>query len=348
MRSSHSHLHATRSVCSGRIAVTRLSSWLPVAVIFLLVGVPLELAAQPKAKVARIGVLTLSTATWGANAEGFRQGLRERGYMEGQNIVIEHRDAGGRADRLPALAGELVRLKVDVIVTQSNVAALAAKQASQTIPIVIAIAGDPVKAGLVESLARPGGNVTGLTLMQTDLSGKRLALLKEVAPKIVRVAVIWNPTDPPAAASLRETEATARSLGLTLQAIEVRSPSELDAAFTAVAAVRPDAFFTLPGSLFQDNISRIIEFAAKRGVPGVFPNREFAEAGGLMSYAPSLGAHWRRAAIYVSKILGGARPADMPIEQPTTFELVINLKAAKAVGLTIPPAVLARADQVIE
>ena len=330
------------------MVVRHTIAWLPAAVVFLLVAAPLMPAAQPGAKVARIGVLTLSTATWAPNAEGFRQGLREQGYVEGQNIVFEHRDAAGRADRLPALAGELVRLKVDVIVTQSNVAALAAKHATQTIPIVMAIAGDPVKAGLVGSLARPGGNVTGLTLMQTELSGKRLALLKEVAPNIALVAVIWNPTDPPAAASLRETEAAARSLGLKLHAIEARSPSKLAAAFKAVAAVRPNAFFTLPGGMFQGNIPRIIEFAAKRRLPGVFPNREFPEAGGLLSYAPSLAAHWRRTAVFVDKILKGARPADIPIEQPTKFELVINLKTAKTLGLMIPASVLARADQVIE
>ena len=330
------------------MVVIRTVTWLSAAAVFLLVATPLTPAAQPGAQEARIGVLTLSTASWAPNAEGFRQGLREHGYVEGQNIVFEHRDAAGRADRLPALAGELVRLNVDVIVTQSNVAALAAKHATQTIPIVMAIAGDPVEAGLVASLARPGGNVTGLTLMQTELSGKRLELLKEVAPNITLVAVIWNPTDPPAARSLQETEAAARSLGLKLHAIEARSRADLEAAFKAVAAVRPGAFFTLPGGMFQDNIRRIIEFAVKRRLPGVFPNREFAEAGGLLSYAPSLGANWRRAAVFVDKILRGARPADIPVEQPTNFELVINLKTAKALGVTIPASMLGRADRVIK
>jgi putative ABC transport system substrate-binding protein len=323
-------------------------AWLPAAVVVVFVAAPLMVSAQPATKVARIGVLTLSTASWAPNAEGFRQGLRELGWVEGQSLALEHRDAAGRADRLPALAGELVRLKVDVIVTQSNVATLAAKRATQTIPIVMAIAGDPVKAGLVSSLARPGGNVTGLTLMQTELSGKRLELLKEVLPNMTLVAVIWNPTDPPAAGMLRETEAAARALGLKLHAIEARSSTDLDAAFKAVAAVRPGAFFTLPGGLFLNNMTRVIEFAAKRGLPGVFPSREFAEAGGLLSYAPSLGAHWRRSTVFVDKILRGARAADIPIEQPTKFELVINLKTAKALGLTIPALVLARADHVIE
>jgi putative tryptophan/tyrosine transport system substrate-binding protein len=313
-----------------------------------LLTAPLAVKAQPGSKVARIGVLTLSTAPSTPNAEAFRQGLRELGYVEGQNIAIEYRYAAGRADRLPALAGELVRLKVDVIVIQSNVAALAAKHATQTIPIVMANAGDPVKAGVIGSLASPGGNVTGLTMIQAELSGKRLQLLKEAAPNIAVVAVIWNPTDPPAADFLRETEAAARSLGLKLHAIEARSSAELDAAFNAVADVRPSAFFTLPGGMFQDNVRRIIDFAARHRLPGVFPNRDFVAAGGLLSYATSLAENWRRAATYVDKILKGAKPADLPVEQPTKFELVINLKTAKALGLTIPPAVLARADEVIE
>jgi ABC-type uncharacterized transport system substrate-binding protein len=326
----------------------RTGARLPAAIVVFFVAVPFMAAAQPATKVARIGVLTLSTASWAPNAEGFRQGLRALGWVEGQNIAIEHRDAAGRADRLPALAGELVRLKVDVLVTQSNVATLAAKHATQTIPIVMAIAGDPVKAGLVSSLARPGGNVTGLSLMQTELSGKRLALLREVLPNITLVAVIWSPTDPAAAGMLQETEAAARSLGLKLHAVEARSSTDLDAAFKAVTAVRPGAFFTLPGGLFLNNMTRVIEFAMKRGLPGVFPDREFAEAGGLLSYAPSLGAHWRRSAVFVDKILKGVRPADIPVEQPTKFELVINLKTAKALGLAIPPLLLARADHVIE
>ena len=309
---------------------------------------PLAAQAQSAPKIARIGVLTLSTASFGPDGEAFRQGLREQGYIDGQNITIEHRDAAGRADNLPALAGELVRLKVDVIVTQSNVAALAAKQATTTIPIVIAIAGDPVKAGVVGGLASGGGNVTGLSLMQTDLSRKRLQLLREAAPNTAVVAVMWNPTDPSAAELLRETEAAARALGLKLRAIEARSPAELDPAFKAVADLRPSAFFTLPGGMFQANVSRIIDFATKRRLPGVFPNRAFVEAGGLLSYAPSLLANWRRAAVFVDKILKGAKPGELPIEQPTQFELVVNLKTAKALGLTIPPSVLTRADTIIQ
>ncbi len=329
-----------------RLSVT----WLPAAVVLLLFAAPLAADAQPPAKVARIGVLTLAVASSAPLAEAFRQGLKEHGYVEGQNIAFEYRYAEGRADKLPALAAELVRLKVDVIVTESNVAALAAKHATQTIPIVMAIAGDPVKAGVVSSLARPGGNVTGLTLIHSELSGKRLQLLKEAVPKIALVAVIWNPTDPAAADFLRETETAARSLGLKLRAIEARAPAELDAAFKAVADARPSAFFTLPGAMFQDkdNMRRIFEFAMKSRLPGVFSNRGYTEAGGLMSYGPNFAANYRRAAVFVDKILKGAKPADLPIEQPTTFELVINLRTAKALGLTIPASVLARADQVIE
>ena len=322
--------------------------WRPVAAVLLLLIAPLAGDAQPLAKFARIGVLTLAVAPSTPLAEAFRQGLREHGYVEGQNLAFEYRYAEGRADRLPALAAELVRLKVDVIVTESNMAALAAKRATETIPIVMAIAGDPVKAGVVGSLARPGGNVTGLTLMHPELSGKRLQLLKEAVPRIALVAVIWNPTDPAAVDFLRETEVAARSLGLRLHAIEARAPAELDAAFKAVADARPSAFFTLPGGMFQDNQTRILEFAKKNRLPGVFPNRVFVEAGGLISYGPNLAASSRRAAAFVDKLLKGAKPADLPIEQPTTFELVINLKTARALGLTIPASVLVRADQAIE
>jgi putative ABC transport system substrate-binding protein len=310
-------------------------------------AVPLAARAQPRPKIARIGVLTLSTASWTPDGEAFQHGLRDLGYVKDQNVAFDHRDAAGRADRLPVLAGELIRLKVDVIVTESNVAALAAKQATTTIPIVMAIAGDPVRAGLVGSLASPGGNVTGLTLMQTELSRKRLQLLQEAAPSTTLVAVIWNPTDPAAADFLRETEVAARSLGLKLHAIEARSPAELDAAFKVAGELRPSAFFTLPGGMFLANARRIVDFAAKHRLPGVFSNRYFVEAGGLLSYAPNLTAQWRRAAVFVDKILKGAKPADLPIEQPTQFELVINLRTAKALGLVIPQSVLARADEVI-
>jgi putative ABC transport system substrate-binding protein len=314
----------------------------------LLLVAPPAGSAPPVAKVARIGILTLAVAPSTPLAEAFRQGLREHGYVEGQNIALEYRYAAGMADRLPALAAELVRLKVEVIVTESNVAALAAKRATRAIPVVMAIAGDPVKAGVAGSLARPGGNVTGLTLIHPELSGKRLQLLKEVVPGIAVVAVIWNPMDPPAVDFLRETEAAARSLGVRIHAIEARAPADLDGAFRAVVHARPSAFYTLGGGMFFDNQARIVEFAKKHRLPGVFPTRAFVEAGGLMSYGPNLAANFGRAAAFVDKLLKGAKPADLPIEQPTTLEFVINLKTAKALGLTIPPSVLARADQVLD
>jgi putative ABC transport system substrate-binding protein len=327
-----------------RLIVTSL----PGAVASLVLTAAFFADAQPPAKLARIGILTLAVASSAPLAEAFRQGLREHGYMEGQNIALEYRYAEGRAERLPALAAELVHLKVDVIVTESNVAPLAAKRATKTIPIVMAIAGDPVHAGVVASLARPGGNVTGLTLIHPELSGKRLQLLKEAVPSIALVAVIWNPTDPPAVEFLRETEAAARSLGLRLHVIEARAPAELDSAFKAAAGARPSAFFTLPGGMFQDNQARVVEFAKKHRLPGVFPSRVFVEAGGLMSYGPNLAVNARRAAAFVDKVLKGAKPADLPIEQPTKFELVLNLKTARALGLTIPVSMLTRADHVIE
>jgi putative tryptophan/tyrosine transport system substrate-binding protein len=212
----------------------------------------------------------------------------------------------------------------------------------------MAIAGDPVQAGVVGSLATRGGNVTGLTLMQTDLSRKRLQLLREAVPGTTLVAVIWNPGDPSAAEFLRETEAAARSLGLKLQAVPARSPADLEVAFRTVAGLRPSAFFTLPGGMFQGNVRRIVDFAASRRLPGVFPNRQFVKAGGLLSYAPSLAASWARAAVFVDKVLKGARPGDLPIEQPTQFELVVNVRTAKALGLSLPPSLLSRADDIIE
>ena len=305
-------------------------------------------AQRQPTKFYRIGVLTLGVAPSSPLAEAFRQELKERGYLEGQNVALEHRYAEGRADRLPDLATELIHLKVDVIVTESNLAALAAKHATRTIPIVMAAAGDPVTAGVVESLARPGGNVTGLTLVHPELSAKRLQLLKEAVPGIKVVAVLWDPTDPPSPGFLRETEAAARSLGLKIHAIEARAPAELDAAFKAVADARPSAFFTLAGGMFQDNRNRIAEFAIKRRLPGVFTTWEFTQAGGLMSYGPNLTDNFRRAAVHVEKILKGAKPADLPVEQPTKFELVVNMKTAKTLGIKIPQSILVRADRVIE
>jgi putative ABC transport system substrate-binding protein len=246
------------------------------------------------------------------------------------------------------MAAELVKLKVEVIVTESVVAAREAKQATETIPIVTAVHGDPVGAGLVTSLTRPGGNVTGLSLLAPELSGKRLQLLKELTPKASRVAAIWNAANPAAADFLAETRAAAGSLGFQLQSVEVRSPPDLDSAFEAVTRARPSALITLPDGMLLANRTRIIEFAAKSRLAAVFPDREFAEAGGLMAYGPSLASNFRRAAGYVDKILKGVKPSDLPIEQPTQFELVINLKTARTLGLSIPQSIAHRADRVLQ
>jgi putative ABC transport system substrate-binding protein len=323
--------------------------WLGLSLIaFVLVAAVVVVDAQQQVKVPRIGILTLGVASAAPTFEAFRQGLRELGYIEGKDILIEYRYAEGKTDRLSNLAAELVRLKVDIIVTESGRAAEAAKHATQTTPIVMAIVGDPVGIGLVASLARPGGNVTGLTVLAPELSGKRLELLKEAAPKTTSVAVIWNAANPSAAGFLQETKATAKSLGLQLQPVEVRRQDDLDAAFKAVTSARPSAFITLADGMLLGNRTRIVEFTAKNRLPAIFPDGEFADAGGLMAYGPNLGSNFRRAAIYVDKILKGAKPADLPVEQPTKFELVINQKTAQQIGLTIPPNVLARADRVIK
>ena len=313
-----------------------------------LVVAPFGAQAQQAQRVPRIGILTLSVAPSMAAFDGFRQGLREHGYVEGQNIVLELRFAQGKPEMLRALAVELVRMQVDIIVTESNLAAQAAKDASATIPIVMAVTGDPVGAGLVESLARPGGRITGLSVLASELSGKRLQLLKEVTPKAMRVAVIWNAAYPAAAGYLAETRAAARSIGLDLQSFEVRNPSDLDVAFDGVRAGQPSALITLADGMLLANRTRIVEFAAKSRLPAVFPDREFAEAGGLMAYGPSLAANFRSAVTYVDKILKGAKPGDLPVQQPTEFELVINLKTAKALGITISQSLLLRANEVIQ
>ena len=280
--------------------------------------------------------------------EGFRQGLRDLGYVEGQNIVLELRFAQGKPERLAAMAIELAQMKVDLIVIESAQAARAARDASKAIPIVMAVVGDPVGAGLVASLARPGGNITGLSTLSPELSGKRLELLKEVAPQAKRVAVIWNDSNPAAAGNLAATRTAARSMGIDIQSVEVRKASDLDLALEAVAAARPGALLTLTNGMFLANRTRIVEFTARSRLPAIFPDREFAEAGGLMAYGPSLTANFRRAAAYVDKILKGAKSADLPVEQPTKFELVVNLKTAKALGITIPQSLLLRADEVIQ
>jgi ABC-type uncharacterized transport system substrate-binding protein len=326
-----------------RFAVTVLT-----AVVLLLLAPPIAPEAQPPAKVVRIGALTVGLPRATPAVEAFLQALRELGYVEGRNMVLEFRFAEGRIDGLPALASELVRLQVDVIVTEGNAAALAAKHATSTIPIVMAIAADPVKAGVVASLSRPGGNITGLTAIDPELSGKRVDLLKEAVPKIALVAVMWNPSNPASADLLRETEAAARSLGIQVQGIEVRNPAELEGAFKAVTNAHPSALITIGDGMLSSLRTRIVDFALKSRLPAIFHAREFAEAGGLMSYGSNPADSIRRTAVLVDKVLKGTKPADLPIEQPTKIDLVINLKTARALGLTIPPSLLLRADQLIE
>jgi putative ABC transport system substrate-binding protein len=308
----------------------------------------LAVDAQPSAHVPRIGLLSIFAPAVGqSKAENFREGLRDVGYIEGKNILIETRWAEGHRERFAELAADLVRMPVAVLVTDTTPVTMAAMQATQTIPIVMITSGDPVEAGLVASLARPGGNVTGLMFQAPALSGKRLELLKEAAPQTTLVAVLWNAVNPSHVSFLRETEAAARALGLQLHAVEVHSPADLDRAFAAIASVRPSALITLADGMLVDNRTRIVAFAAQHRLPAVFPDRDFADAGGLMTYGPNLTANFRRAAYYVDRILKGAQPADLPVEQPMKLDLVINLKTAHALGLTIPPTLLFQANEVI-
>jgi ABC-type uncharacterized transport system substrate-binding protein len=313
-----------------------------------LFAAPLAAEAQPAGKVPRIGILTLASSASTPILQAFRVGLRELGYVESQNIALEFRFAHGKPETLASLAAELVRQDMDVIVADGGQAALAAKSATQRIPIVMGAVADPVKVGLVTSLARPGTNVTGLTLLSVELSSKRLQLLREAIPQASRVAVLWNPGNPAAKDYLEQTKGAARALGVELAPVETRSASDLDAALEAVAAARPSALISLADATLWNHRRRIVDFAARKRIPAMFPEREFADDGGLMAYGPNVPANFRRAAVYVDKILKGARPADLPVEEPTTFELVINLKTAKTLGLTIPPSLLQRADQVIE
>ena len=314
----------------------------------VLLAAPLAANAQAPAKVPRIGFLSPLSLTADTRLESFRQGLRELGYVDGQTIAFEFRLADGKPERLPALAAELVRLKVDVIVATAQASTEAARQATSTIPIVFAVVGDPVAVGLVASLARPGGNVTGLASVAPEVVGKQLELLKEVAPKISRVAILQNPSNPGHSEVLRQAEAAARVLGLQLHVSQARTPAEIDAAFAAMRSQRADGVLVARDALVLVQRNQIAALAAKNRLPTVYGFRENAEAGGLMAYGANVSAMYRRAATYVDKILKGAKPGDLPIERPTKFELVINLKTAKALGLTIPPSLLQRADQVIE
>jgi ABC-type uncharacterized transport system substrate-binding protein len=322
-----------------------------VVVTQLAVGVMAQ-AQQPK-KVPRIGYLSNSDpATESARSEPFRLALRDFGYIEGQNIAIEYRYAEGKRDRFPELAAELVRLKVDIIVVSGgDPQTQAAKNATKTIPIVMTGRGlDPVEAGLVESLARPGGNVTGITNINRELGGKRLELLKEAVPKLARVAVLYDPAQSGSVLEVKEVlPVAAGALRLTLQPWDVRDAAGFEKVFAALNKQRPDALSVLTGGpLMNANQKRIVGFALKSRLPSVYTGREFVDAGGLMSYAADLADSYRLVAWYVDKILKGAKPADLPVQQPTKFELVINLKTAKQIGLTIPPNVLARADRVIK
>jgi putative ABC transport system substrate-binding protein len=303
-------------------------------------------AAQP-VHVARVGIL-LPTGLCATvqRVQAFRQELRRRGYMEGRNVVLECRHGEGKVERLGELATELVRLRVDVILAETTPAIQAVRQATQTIPIVMSMAVDPVGAGLVASLARPGGNITGLSAMGTDLSGKRVELFKEAIPKISRAAILYDPFS--VSLQLTEAQAAAAALRLQLEPFEIRNVDNLSSVFAAVERRGAEGFVTLPSIVLGANPKALLEFAAKGRLPAIYPQTDFVNAGGLMSYGTNYDDLMRRAAYYVDKILKGAKPADLPVEQPTKFEFIINLKAAKQIGLTIPPSVLARADRVIK
>jgi putative tryptophan/tyrosine transport system substrate-binding protein len=318
-----------------------------VTLLLSLLAVPFATVAQPPGKVYRIGFLSTNPPPahlW----EALLGGLRERGYIEGQNLAFERRFSEGNAERFPEVAAELVRLRVDLIIVTTTPAALAAKHATQTIPIVMTTALDPVGAGLVASLARPGGNLTGLSALGPELSGKRLELLKEVVPGMTRVAVLWNAANPVNALVWQETQAAAGVLGLRLHGQDVRSLQDLEGALARTAQARPEALLVLGDTLIYMYEQQIAAFATQNHLPSMFGRRQSVMAGGLMSYGPSIPDLYRRAATYVDKILKGAKPGDLPVEQPTKFELVINLKTAQALGLTIPPTFLYRADEVIQ
>ncbi len=316
-----------------------------------LLAAPLAAGAQQATKITRIGYLATGLATSPHLTEAFRQGLRDLGYIEGRNVVIEYRSAGDKIEGLAALAAELVALKVDVIVAPDTPAALAAKQAARTLPIVFTYVADPVTSGLVTTVARPGGNVTGLSVLGPELVGKRLERLKQAVPGVSRVAVLWQPggvVEGTEKERLKRAEVAGLALGVQIQFVGVRSPEDFDRAFSEMTRAHAGALTVLPTAMLVNERKRVVELAAKNRLPAIYPWREFVDAGGLMAYGPDLADSFRRAATYVDKILKGAKPADLPVEQPTKFELVINLKTAKALGLTIPQSLLLRADQVIE
>jgi putative ABC transport system substrate-binding protein len=312
---------------------------------------PLASFAQQPAKIARIGFLSPASPAggWDTRLQAFRDGLRELGYVEGKNLQLEVRWGEGKLERLPTLAAELVQLKVDVIVAASSPSVVAASHATRTIPIVMPLSSDPVGDGLVASLARPGGNITGLSVMSPELGEKRIQLLKEMYPKVSHaMAVLWNPDYVGMRARFEQARVAAPAVGLTVRSVEVRDTRELDAAFEAIAREHPEALLLLVDPLTLSQRSRIVEFAAEQRLPAIYETRDFVDVGGLISYGPNGLEQFRRAATYVDKILRGAKPADLPIEQPTKFELVINMRAAKALGIKIPESILLRADKVIE
>jgi putative ABC transport system substrate-binding protein len=312
---------------------------------------PLVARAQQPTKIARIGFLATSSPETMITSNAFRQGLRELGYVEGTNILVEYRTADGKIERFPELLSELIRLNVDVIVAPNTPAARAAQLATTTIPIVVQVMGDPVGDGLVSSLPRPGGNITGLTFLGPELVPKRLALLKEALPLASRVAALWHPGaygDRTMSEMMRETEAAARTLGVQLRLVGVQGPDELERAFSTMTRERAEALIVFPSPMLFGERRHIVDLAAKHRLASMAMGREFVELGGLIAYGASISDLSRRSATYVDKILKGAKPADLPVEQPTKFELVINLKTAKALGITIPPSLLARADDVIE
>ena len=315
----------------------------------VLLATPLAAEAQRAGKVYRIGMLeTRSTVLNAANIEAFQQGLLELGYKEGQNLEIVYRSSDGRDERFPGLAGEMVRLKVDLILTRGTPAALAAKKATDTIPIVMAASADPVGSGLVASLGRPGGNVTGLSSADLEVYAKRVELLREMVPTLARIASIFDMGNPVIPPQWHVVEATARSLGIQAQLLDVRRPQDLGKAFAAAEKQRAEALIVGVGSITQGNLRTIADLAAKHRLPSIYGAREYVDFGGLSTYGASDPHMYRRAATFVDKIFKGAKPSDLPVEQPTTFELVINLKTAKALGLTIPPSLLGRADEVIQ
>ena len=328
------------------IDVTR--RWFVARLSLAVLAAPIVVEAQQPREMARVGFLFYGSTGPSPEVDAFRRGLNELGYVEGQNIVIEYRFASGRAERLPALAAELARLRPSAIVAPGTPASMAAKEATDAIPIVFAGVADAVGAGLIANLARPTTNITGLTSISSQLGGKRLELLKTVVPKASRVAVLYNPADPANVLALKNLQESAAALGFALQRVEARRPGDFEGAFVAMKRERAHALFGAAGLLTTGHRKAVVDLAARTRIPAMWGERQFVEVGGLMSYAADFYDQIRRSAAYVDKILKGAKPADLPVEQPTKYELVINLKTAKVLGLTIPPSLLVRADQILE